>query len=914
MTFKDLKIISFIPCDRKLLRKDTLSKHEVFCGPNCITVKNPQGYETLQTPLGLYDIQEIAKTLPESQYPELIIVHSDNNEQNMPRNLGYFKVPKVLVLGENAEITKTLKYAQEEQFDFICSENNREVLSFYKDAGFENTFWSPALNFRRFSQPVRLSPLNKIVYNGTVGELNSYSFKCLNALQKNGIAVNISNCNPEEAAALYSKSLVSLNCSSNGEINNKVYEVLASGGFLLTDRLSGNSGLEILFQNESHLKTFSSSGELVEAAKFYLKNQQDAISISRSGLKQFNKILSYEKCASRFLNFIFNKEIEEPFQIKPRAKTTTNCTNIYETLKKIQFEKPGLKVSLSENLKKILADKVQSLHRLTFNNSQSTELLAVETNDIEGIELKAQFEKQPFEELIILNEEGPLDETISIKLKKFGLKKTGIYPNHFELKSILKTAIKLSPHLFESLVLQLDSKGKLGNKPLLELAEKALIQNKETKAEIIATKILSRDRSCRGALEIIYKIKKKVPGDLNLILNHTELRTGLTEYPMKILLVTNLYPPQELGEYGRLLSGMAKVLFERGHQVYILSTNQAQFGDVPARERGVFRSLNLSGGWQNGETFSLSEVRTKNIQSKNLATLRTHIRAFTPDVCLLGDIEFLGFGILRELLNHQIPVIHYIGNSDPGFKAEEHPQSPLYFKALASKALLIEFGRKAYSLDHTDIASAGALVDFYNFEKEPSFDKLKIAFIGSILPENGAHLLINSLAALKNHGIDFECEIAGNRTDENYLKQLKAFLISQGLSRKVLFSTNKGRPNIREVLARSNTLVCANISEKNLGIIQVEAMAAGLTVISSAKGPAQDIIDDGVNGLLFNPKDNQTLTAKLLLLAQNKKMAKALAKQGQFDAVNEYNLIDSVRKLEEDFKYLKQFSEPMFLK
>ena len=115
-------------------------------------------------------------------------------------------------------------------------------------------------------------------------------------------------------------------------------------------------------------------------------------------------------------------------------------------------------------------------------------------------------------------------------------------------------------------------------------------------------------------------------------------------------------------------------------------------------------------------------------------------------------------------------------------------------------------------------------------------------------------------------------------------------------------------------MARSNTLVCANISEKNLGIIQVEAMAAGLTVISSAKGPAQDIIDDGVNGLLFNPKDNQTLTAKLLLLAQNKKMAKALAKQGQFDAVNEYNLIDSVRKLEEDFKYLKQFSEPMFLK
>ncbi|MCM8529084.1 MAG: glycosyltransferase family 4 protein, partial [Lentisphaeraceae bacterium] len=468
--------------------------------------------------------------------------------------------------------------------------------------------------------------------------------------------------------------------------------------------------------------------------------------------------------------------------------------------------------------------------------------------------------------------------------------------------------------IFESFVLQLDKKGKLENEPFIQLAELSLKQNKISKAELLSQKVLSRDRSCKRALEVIQKIHKKTPLDLNLISNPAGLRTGLTDYPMKILLVSNFFPPQGFGEYGRFMAALSKVLSERGHQLYVLTANQVQHGEKPVRERGIFRSLSLNGGWQDGKVFTLPEVRSRNIDSKNQAILRTHIRAFTPDVCLLGNIQFLGVSLLKEILNHQIPVIHYITGNSPAYAAKDQPLSPLYFKAVTSKNALTELHESKFSMDHTDVIIPGAMVDFYNFEKEPSFDKLKIAFIDGIQIESGLHLLINSLASLKNSGLNFSCEVAGPVIDDNYLNQIKSFLIDNELIEKVKFSRGVNPAGIREVLARSNTFVYPSTETCASGISLIEAMAAGLTVISSSTGNSEEIIEDGVNGLLFSPNDNQTLTEKLLLAAKNKKLARALAKQGQFDAVNEFNITDSALKLEEDFRYLKTFCEPIFLK
>ena len=51
---------------------------------------------------------------------------------------------------------------------------------------------------------------------------------------------------------------------------------------------------------------------------------------------------------------------------------------------------------------------------------------------------------------------------------------------------------------------------------------------------------------------------------------------------MRLLLITNLYPPQELGGYGRCMADFAWGLLERGHTLQVLSSDAPYLGPSSA--------------------------------------------------------------------------------------------------------------------------------------------------------------------------------------------------------------------------------------------------------------------------------------------------------------------------------------------
>jgi glycosyltransferase involved in cell wall biosynthesis len=56
---------------------------------------------------------------------------------------------------------------------------------------------------------------------------------------------------------------------------------------------------------------------------------------------------------------------------------------------------------------------------------------------------------------------------------------------------------------------------------------------------------------------------------------------------------------------------------------------------------------------------------------------------------------------------------------------------------------------------------------------------------------------------------------------------------------------------------------------ETLGLVLLEAMAAGCPVVAANSGGIPDIVQDGVNGYLFDPQDDQgAITATQRLLSQ----------------------------------------------
>jgi hypothetical protein len=118
---------------------------------------------------------------------------------------------------------------------------------------------------------------------------------------------------------------------------------------------------------------------------------------------------------------------------------------------------------------------------------------------------------------------------------------------------------------------------------------------------------------------------------------------------VKILLVSNLYPPNAVGGYERLCATISAALAKRGHRLSVLTSD---FGTArPVHEDfPVERTLRLLVSPQSiYRPFEGSPSERDDVNRGNVATLARKLDADHPDVVLVGNLYFLDRSILEAL-------------------------------------------------------------------------------------------------------------------------------------------------------------------------------------------------------------------------------------------------------------------------
>jgi glycosyltransferase involved in cell wall biosynthesis len=93
-------------------------------------------------------------------------------------------------------------------------------------------------------------------------------------------------------ARIYSASRVIFNCSLRNDVNMRVFESLACGGFLMTNDLTAN-GLAELLVDGRELATYKSADELLDKIRFYLSHDDLRRRISQAGRATVLKYHTY---------------------------------------------------------------------------------------------------------------------------------------------------------------------------------------------------------------------------------------------------------------------------------------------------------------------------------------------------------------------------------------------------------------------------------------------------------------------------------------------------------------------------------------------------------------------------------------------------------------------------------------------
>ena len=146
-------------------------------------------------------------------------------------------------------------------------------------------------------------------------------------------------------------------------------------------------------------------------------------------------------------------------------------------------------------------------------------------------------------------------------------------------------------------------------------------------------------------------------------------------------------------------------------------------------------------------------------------------------------------------------------------------------------------------------------------------------------PWKGHTVLLDALSRMRDR-TEWTCRVAGGgqRAHESrYMESLRARASALGIAARVEFLGE--RSDVESLLARSDIYCQPNIEPEPFGISFIEAMAAGLPIVSSALGGAKEIIDETC-GVLVPPGDAAALASVLTALLENRGRRERLGANG----------------------------------
>lgn len=148
---------------------------------------------------------------------------------------------------------------------------------------------------------------------------------------------------------------------------------------------------------------------------------------------------------------------------------------------------------------------------------------------------------------------------------------------------------------------------------------------------------------------------------------------------------------------------------------------------------------------------------------------------------------------------------------------------------------------------------------------------LDLIFVGRLVSDKGADLLIDALALLKKRGVQPRLTIVGEGPEEAPLRQQ---VDSSDLSGQVEFLGRRSGEELVGVLNRHRLLIVPSRVREGFGIVALEGIACGCGVIASDAGGLPEAV--GPCGALFQPGDVDELAGRIAALLVDRDLLASL--------------------------------------
>jgi glycosyltransferase involved in cell wall biosynthesis len=180
-----------------------------------------------------------------------------------------------------------------------------------------------------------------------------------------------------------------------------------------------------------------------------------------------------------------------------------------------------------------------------------------------------------------------------------------------------------------------------------------------------------------------------------------------------------------------------------------------------------------------------------------------------------------------------------------------------------------------------------------------------IVYVNSLNPKKGIEQLIDAMNLLCTSRPELKLIAIGEDTQKamsgkSYLQVLQD-RIRPEFRTQVEFLGRQDRETIVNYL-RCAQICCYPSHMETFGIAAIEAMSVGKPTIFSKTGPGSEIVEDGISGLLCDPRSPEDIAAKIAALLDNPTFAEQLGQSARQRVLQQFDKRNWIPKNLEFFR------------
>jgi glycogen(starch) synthase len=408
---------------------------------------------------------------------------------------------------------------------------------------------------------------------------------------------------------------------------------------------------------------------------------------------------------------------------------------------------------------------------------------------------------------------------------------------------------------------------------------------------------------------------------------------------MKVIVVSNFYPPRFYGGYELGCEQVVNELRSRGHEVTVLTSklvaanprNQSNRSSNGNKEVGVLRNIKIRQDWSS-KVLPLARSLLQEIL--NQRELKSAIRNQKPDVVYFWNLAQVGVSTIFLADSLGVPTCFFVsdhwmkgfGLSDPVYELVNYRGTwkrkivKSWFAKVClrlsgavvpigpPKPKLVQFCSE-FLRAQADAPASGTQSEVVHWGVWSQGKKSQVhawpvnrfLYTGRLTPEKGVRTAVEAFVLASRQGILHGAvfTLCGEASDPVFEQSLRE--IAQGSQNgcRVVFRGKLTRQEVLREYIDNDVFLFPSEWDEPFSIALLEALDAGLAVIGTKTGGTPEILQDSRNGLVYHQGDVQDMVAAIRRLLSDRDLCQSIRVQATEQIQQEFlfsNMVDKIEK------------------